>query len=127
MRHPKLFQAVAEHLVGKGDHLEMTGRGMSEFNTQGIANLAYSFARHAQVGGETMDKYKYSCRLPFTGGKLACYTIAYFDFGEGLLRKLFTEIARADMEVHSKFDISIGLTTNGVDPIRSESIRFDMI
>ncbi len=104
MRHPKLFRAVAEHLVGEGDHMEITGRGMGEFNTQGIANLAYSYAKHTQLGGETMLKYKHSCSLPFTGGKLAHYTIVYLDVGEGLLRKLFTEIARADLEVHGKFD-----------------------
>ncbi len=103
MRHPRLFKAVAEHLVGKGDDAKMTGRGMSGFNTQGIANMAYSYARHAQLGGETMDKYKQSCRLPFTGGKLACYTIVFLDIGEGLLRKLFVEIARADLDVHGKF------------------------
>ena len=102
MRHPKLFRAVAEHLVGKGDHIEMTGRGMNEFNSQGIANLAYAYARHAQLGGETMEKYKHYCTIGFTGGKLAVYTIAYLDVGEGLLRKLFAEIARADLEVHGK-------------------------
>ena len=48
-----------------------------------------------------MDKYKQSCRLPFTGGKLACYTIVFLDIGEGLLRKLFVEIARADLDVHN--------------------------
>ena len=106
VRHPKLFKSVAEHLVGEGDHPEMTGRGMNEFNTQGLANLAYSYARHTQLGGETMDKYKHSCNLPFTGGKLACYTIVYLDVGEGLLRKLFKEIARANLEVHGKLDVS---------------------
>ncbi len=111
MRHPKLFRAVAEHLVGEGDTIEMTGRGMSEFNTQGIANLAYSFARHTQLGGETMMKYRHSCSLPFTGGKLAHYTIVYLDVGEGLLRKLFTEIARADVEVHGKLDSHFQLLT----------------
>lgn len=104
MRHPKLFRMVAEHLVGKGDHPEVTGRGLNEFNTQGIANLAYSYARHTQLGGETMDKYKHSCRIPFTGGKLAYFTIVYLDVGEGLLRKLFAEIARADMEVHDNLN-----------------------
>ena len=103
MRHPKLFRSVAEHLVGTGDHLEVTGRGLNEFNTQGIANLAYSFARHSQLGGETMEKFKKGCRIPMAGGRLACQFVAYSDVGEGLIRKLFVEIARAGMEVHGRF------------------------
>lgn len=95
----------------------MTGRGMNEFNTQGIANLAYSFARHAQLGGETMDKYRNACSIPATGGKLAMYTIAYLDVGEGLLRKLFAEIARADVELHSKFDALAAPTTRSIYPL----------
>ena len=103
MRHPKMFRSVAEHLVGKGDDQEMTGRGLSEFNTQGIANLAYSFARHAQLGGEAMDKFGRLSRIPMAGGRLACQFVSFSDVGEGLMRKLFVEIARASMEVHGKF------------------------
>mmetsp|Transcript_10871 Transcript_10871/g.23114 ORF Transcript_10871/g.23114 Transcript_10871/m.23114 type:complete len:1206 (+) Transcript_10871:171-3788(+) len=98
MRHPELFRSVAEYLVGKDDSREMTGRGLDEFNSQGLANLAYSFARHTQLGGETMNKYERRCRIPFTGGKLAYYTISYLDVGEGLLRELFAAIAKADIE-----------------------------
>jgi len=98
MRHPELFRSVAEYLVGNDDTVEITGRGLDEFNSQGLANLAYSFARHTQLGGETMNKYERRCRIPFTGGKLAYYTISYLDIGEGLLRKLFAAIAKADME-----------------------------
>ena len=89
---------MAEYLVGKEDNLETTGRGLDEFNSQGLANLAYSFARHTQLGGETMNKYERRCRIPFTGGKLAYYTISYLDVGEGLLRKLFAAIAKAGLE-----------------------------
>ena len=114
VRHPKLFRSVAEHLVGKGDHQKMTGRGMSEFNTQGLANIAYSYARHAQLGEETMDKYKYNCGLPYTAGKLACYAIAYLDVGEGLLRKLYVEIARANIVVHGTYSGSASTTENWI-------------
>ena len=114
MRHPELFRSVAEYLVGNDDHPEITGRGLNEFNSQGLANLAYSYARHAQLGGETMDKYQKRCRIPFTGGKLAYYTVIYLDVGEGLLRKLFAEIARADIEVHGKFAVFIFSTTKPV-------------
>lgn len=102
MRHPRLFQSVAEYLVGSDDHSQITGRGVDEFNSQGLANLAYSYARHSQLGGDTMSKYERRCRIPFTGGKLAYYTISYLDVGEGLLRKLFAEIARAGIENHGK-------------------------
>ena len=103
MRHPKLFRSVAEHLVGKGDHAEVTGRGLSEFNTQGIANLAYSYARHSQLGAELMEGSGRGCRIPIAGGRLACQFVVFSDVGEGLIRKLFVEIARAAMEVHGTF------------------------
>jgi hypothetical protein len=92
-RHPLLFQAVAEHLVGSKDRPEMCGRGLDDFNSQGIANLAYSFARHTQLGVDVLERYKTKCRIPVTGGRLAAYTTSYLDIGEGLLRKLFSEIA----------------------------------
>ena len=65
-----------------------------------------------------MDKYRYGCRIPFTGGKLAYYTVIYLDVGEGLLRKLFAEIARADIEVHGKFALVVFLSSrwNRPDP-----------
>ena len=94
-RHPVLFQAVAEHLVGSKDDPEMNGRGVDDFNSQGIANLAYSFARHTQLGVEIMEKYQEQCLIPATGGRLAAYTTSYLDVGEGLLRKLYSAIAES--------------------------------
>jgi len=128
MRHPRMFRSVAEHLVGNEDDQEMTGRGLSEFNTQGIANLAYSFARHAQLGGETMEKFGRGCRIPMAGGRLACQFVSFSDIGEGLIRKLFVEIARASMEVHddlNKFttqDISNTLWAYGVIGLKHERL-----
>eukprot|EP00536_Pseudo-nitzschia_multiseries_P003502 jgi/Psemu1/64177/estExt_Genemark1.C_540102 len=100
MRHPELFRSVAEHLVG-------------------LANLAYSFARHTQLGGETMNKYERRCRIPFTGGKLAYYTISYLDVGEGLLRKLFAAIAKADIENFAQ-DVSNTVWAFGIIGLKHE-------
>ncbi|KAL3916532.1 MAG: hypothetical protein SGILL_005134 [Bacillariaceae sp.] len=97
LRHPRLFRFVAEHLVGKGDDPSVRGRGLEPFDGQGISNVAYVFARHAQLGAEVLQKYGKRCRLPVTGGRLACYTVSYLDIGEGLLRKLYAEIARVDL------------------------------
>lgn len=80
-----------------------TGRGLCDFNSQGLANLAYSFGRQAQLGGETLEKYKKGCRIALTGGRLAHFVVIYLDIGEGLLRKLFVEIAEANLKVHGKF------------------------
>jgi hypothetical protein len=107
LRHPFLFRTVAEYLVGKGDEPKVTGRGLEEFNAQGIANLAYAFARHAQLGAETLEKYGRKCRLPATGGRLAVYVVSFLDVGEGLQRKLFAEIARVDLLVHGKSTILV--------------------
>mmetsp|Transcript_60797 Transcript_60797/g.69899 ORF Transcript_60797/g.69899 Transcript_60797/m.69899 type:complete len:686 (+) Transcript_60797:953-3010(+) len=103
VRHPRLFRSVAEYLVGKvhTNKVEMTtGRGLCDFNSQGLANLAYSFGRQAQLGGETLEKYKKGCRIALTGGRLAHFVVIYLDIGEGLLRKLFVEIAEANLKVH---------------------------
>jgi hypothetical protein len=100
MRHPALFQTVAEHLVGRGDDPIVGGRGLSTFNSQGTSNLAYAFAKHSQIGSEVLDQYGKQCRLPAAGGRLGCYTVSFLDVGEGLLRKLFAEIVRVDLELH---------------------------
>jgi hypothetical protein len=98
LRHPMLFQSVAEHLVGRGDDPMMSGRGLHNFNSQGLANLAYSYARQAQLGLETMKKHGNSCLIPYTGGRLGLMTTSFLDVGEGLVRKLFTEVARVNIQ-----------------------------
>jgi hypothetical protein len=101
VRHPVLFQTVAEHLVGKGDDPNLGGRGgLGMFNNQGVSNLAYAYAKHSQIGSEVLEQFGKRCRIPAGGGRLGCYTVSFLDIGEGLLRKLFTEIARVDLEVH---------------------------
>ncbi|KAG7348153.1 FAST kinase-like protein, subdomain 1 [Nitzschia inconspicua] len=93
MRHPSLFKFAAEHLVGAEDDLRDTGRGLDEFDVQAIANLAYVYARHCQLGAEVLQTYHEKCPIPQTGGRLACYTVSFLDIGEGLLRKLYSRIA----------------------------------
>jgi len=113
-RHPVLFQAVAEHLVGSKDDPDMNGRGVDDFNSQSIANLAYSFARHTQLGVEILEKYKEKCRIPATGGRLAAYTTSYLDVGEGLLRKLYSAIAESCIQNDRLKDFSPQDVANSV-------------
>ena len=122
VRHPKLFRAVAEYLVGE-ENEPVSGRGLSDFNSQGLANLAYSYARQAQIGGETLDKYEKKCRIAFTGGRLAHFTVIFLDVGEGLLRKLFVEIAKANLEVHGKFLFFQFLVLSLIDSIHFKKVH----
>ncbi|KAL3914058.1 MAG: hypothetical protein SGARI_000327 [Bacillariaceae sp.] len=104
LRHPRLFKYVAEHLVGSGDDPKATGRGLAPFDGQGVSNIAYVYAKHAQLGADVLQKYGKKARLPMTGGRLACYTVSYLDISEGLLRKLYAEIARVDLGAQSSGD-----------------------
>lgn len=101
VRHPALFKSVAEHLVGTNDGPEITGRGVEKFSPQGMGNLAWAFARQAQLGAEVMERRG---RNTVTGsgvtGRLAQYSTICNDIGEFLLQKLFHAIAEADLKVH---------------------------
>lgn len=105
MRHPPLFKFVAEHLVGPESDPRDAGRGLDQFDAQGIANLAYVYARHCQLGAEILQRYPKRCSIPQTGGRLACYTVSYLDVGEGLLRKLYSRIG--NIQVENKGDIAL--------------------
>ena len=100
IRHPKLFQSVAEHLVGSGDSKDFNGRGLDEFSPQGLGNLAWAYARQAQLGSETMQKREGQTLVAFTSGRLAHYNTIFIDVGESLLQKLFFGIAEANLRVH---------------------------
>lgn len=93
---------MAEYLVGDGNDPKMTGRGLSDFNSQGLANLAYSFARQAQLGGEVLDKYGKRTTISLNGGRLGYFIVINLDIGEALLKKLFAEIARTNLEIHGE-------------------------
>ena len=86
MRHPVLFRSVAEHLVG--------GRGVGSFAPQELSNLAWAYARQAQLGAEKMDGYE--------AGTLSKYKVAFVDIGEHLLQKLFFAIAEVSLSRHGK-------------------------
>jgi hypothetical protein len=105
IRHPTLFQAAAEHLVGKGEDPKMGGRGLNAFNGQSISNLAYAYAKHSQIGSEVLELFGQVCRLPAAAGRLGCLTVSLLDVGEGLLRKLFMEIVKVDLETHGRSSI----------------------
>ena len=64
IRHPVLFKSVAEHLVGSGDRPEITGRGLEDFSVQGLGNLAWAFARQAQLGAEVISRFDGKTTVP---------------------------------------------------------------
>lgn len=103
VRHPQLFKAVAEHLVGDNEK-NGNGRGMAEFSSQGLGNLAWAFARQAQLGDEVAQRFNKSgksSRLANSNlnGRLAVYTSSYFDYGEVLMQRLFQAIGDAGLSV----------------------------
>jgi hypothetical protein len=100
MRHPTLFRSVAEHLVGSGKNRKVTGRGLEDFSPQGLGNLAWAFARQAQLGAEVISRYKGKTTVPTSSGRLAHYTTSFLDVGEELLQKLFAAIAETDLKAH---------------------------
>ena len=100
IRHPALFKSVAEHLVGSSDDPHMTERGLDGFSAQGLGNLAWSYARQAQLGADVISRDDVETIVPSSSGRLSHYITSYIDIGESLLRKLFKTIAETDLEVH---------------------------
>ena len=102
-RHPNLFRSVAEHLVGNEDSPEITGRGLNDFSAQGLGNMAWAYARQAQLGSEVFSRYDAKDTiLPFASGRLAHYTTIFTDIGEVVLQKLFRAIAETDLQFHGR-------------------------
>ena len=101
VRHPALFRSVAKHLVGQSDD-DPTARGLDEFSPQGLGNMAYAYARQAQLAQEVGDRLKNDCCLANTNGRLAVYTTSSIDIGETLLHRFFAAIAEADLRVHNR-------------------------
>lgn len=122
LRHPALFRAVAEHLVGReeeeqqqyddggagGDNgnilqkkqprSDELPRGMEEFSSQGLGNLAWAYARQAQLSQESRARIDFGGR----NGRLMVYRTSYFDTGEALLHKLFGALGDASVLVHEE-------------------------
>lgn len=99
IRHPRLFQSTAVHLVGDADFVARFGqsepRGFSGFSPQGLGNLAWAFARQAQLACEVTDRYPGTANRLQCNGKLAVHTAGFFDWGEFLLHRLFHAIANS--------------------------------
>lgn len=97
MRHPVVFKKVAEHLVGveEGDK----SRGLSSFSPQGLGNLAWSYAKQAQLaeGGAGSESVISST------GRMAVYETVSLDVGEDLIKRLFTRIAETSINNNCKF------------------------
>ncbi|KAL7555974.1 hypothetical protein ACA910_003238 [Epithemia clementina (nom. ined.)] len=104
IRHPRLFQSVAEHLVGATEGAT-SARGLHDFSPQGIGNLAWAFARQAQMCEDAALRLKGSSVIANTNGRLAVYTTSYFDVGENLLQRLFLSIAETGINAHKGLSI----------------------
>ena len=97
VRHPELFKFVAEHLVGS-ENDDSNPRGLDDFSTQGMGNLAWAFARQAQLSEMVSERLN----LNTGDGKLSTYKTSYFDVGENLLLKFFSLIAETNIRVYDK-------------------------
>lgn len=101
IRHPSLFKSMAEHLIGREDDPSDNGRGLAEFSPQGIGNMAWAFARQAQLAEDVPNRIKGSA-ITYSNGRLAVYTASYFDVGEVIIQRLFAEVAKTDLLVHGQ-------------------------
>ena len=88
---------MALHLVGLEEGDKISGRGLQDFSSQGLGNMAWSYARQAQLGTDSFKRYEGKTMVPATSGRLGQYTTAYVDIGEGLLQKLFYAIAETGL------------------------------
>jgi hypothetical protein len=73
---------------------------LEDFSVQGLGNLAWAFARQAQLGAEVISRFDGKTTVPVVSGRLAHYITSFIDVGEGLLQKLFRGIAETDLQVH---------------------------
>ena len=89
MRHPRLFKMFAEYLVGNGDSAEDRGRGLRGFSSQGMANLAWSYAKQAQLASSA----EYSRLKVGSQGRQAVHETSCLDIGELQINKLFSRVA----------------------------------
>ena len=101
IRHPALFRFVAMHLIGENRE-GSDARGFDEFSSQGLGNMAWAFARQAQLAEEVNQRIKGNSLLSNSGGRLAVYTTSFFDIGEALLQRFFAGIAEAYLRLHNQ-------------------------
>jgi hypothetical protein len=126
-RHPQLFRRMAEHLVGEEADDFASARGLREFSPQGLGNMAWAYARQAQLADEVAERHKSKSSISLANGRLAVKTASYFDVGEVVLHRLFSEIANTDLIVHNGLadlkpqDISNTAWTFGVLGLRHDA------
>lgn len=103
IRHPSVFKSVAEYLVGSDEAVALgkKGRGLDSFSPQGLGNLAWSYAKQAQLSAAASDS------TIGTTGRLAIYETICLDVGETLIQRLFTEIAKTCIRGECKFYATI--------------------
>lgn len=104
IRYPPLFKAVALHLVGPADDAKITGRGLEGFSPQSIGNLAWAYARQAQLASNMSIRRKDDMLIAAMTGRLAQYSISFVDLGESLLQKLFYAIAETDLNAYGEHE-----------------------
>jgi hypothetical protein len=102
IRHPALFKSITEHLIGREDDPNDNGRGLDEFSPQGLGNMAWAFARQAQLADEVASRFKGTSTISYNNGRLLVYTASYFDIGEVVIQRLFNAIAETDFRVHGQ-------------------------
>jgi len=89
LRHPRLFKMFAEYLAGSGDSLEDRGIGLRGFSSQGLANLAWSYAKQAQLASSAEH-----ARLKVgSKGRQAVHETSCLDVGELQINRLFSCVA----------------------------------
>lgn len=126
IRHPRLFKSVAEHLVGQEaqqvpEGQIHIGRGLDEFSPQGIGNLAWSYAKQAQLAGEAADRIANDKKDSNRSGRLAVHTTICLDVGENLVKRLFNSIAETDLRKHA------GLSTLSLQDIANTAWSFAVL
>jgi hypothetical protein len=117
IRHPELFRSVALHLVGSSTSTSSGGgsssssdckyRGLDDFSPQEISNLAWAFARQAQLGETTVSRLRRNgtSTLDNDKGRLAVYATACHDMDEALLHRLFAAMAETSLRVHDQLSL----------------------
>lgn len=70
---------------------------MDDFSPQGLGNLAWAYARQAQLGGAVNDSTIGST------GRLAVYETSCLDIGEKLIQRLFKNVAETSIQNLNRF------------------------
>jgi very-short-patch-repair endonuclease len=89
IRHPILFRSVAEHIVGPA--VGCKAHGLDEFSPQGLVNVAWAFAKQAQLAESSSKRLNLRC----VGRR---QTIC-LDIGEALLQRLFVAMAETSLRM----------------------------